>query len=147
MDWRKVIRAAGRATQPHAVELEELQRVINTRLKKLAVLKHTERIEAAWAELKTWTRGDDVWCNASGVFLGGNIQRGTHLTFWSVQPRKKIAWFKFDDGGFHWFNPAGLLRYNLQRTPPANPVSPELAKRMEKVGEVLNTTAKSLGVQ
>lgn len=147
MDWRKVIRAACRANQTHAVELEELQRVINARLKKLAALKYAERIEAAWAEAKTWTRGDDVWCNASGVFLGGTIQRGTHLTFWSVQPRKRIAWFKKDDGSFYYLSAESLLRYNIQRTAPTDPVSPDLAQRMQKIGEVLNTTAKTLGVR
>lgn len=136
MDWAKVTRAARRATTAHITELQELRTVIDARLKKLATLRYAEQTAAAWATVKTWTRGDDVWCNASGIFLGGSIQRGTHMTFWSVQPRKKIAWFKFDDGSFHWFNPVGLLRHNLQRTAPVDPVSPEVVQRMQKVGEV-----------
>lgn len=146
MDWSKAIRAARRATTAHINDLQELRRVIDTRLKRLAELKLAERVESAWAEVKTWTRGDDVWCNASGIFLGGPIQRGTHMTFWSYQPRKRIAWFKLDDGSFYYFSAGAVLRHNLQRTAPADPVSPDLTRRMQKLGEVLDTTAKSLGV-
>jgi hypothetical protein len=141
MNWSAVIRAAQRASQAHVAELQTLRAAIDKRLKVLAVQHAEERERAALAEVRTWKRGDDAWCNASGVFLGGKIQRGTHLTFWSVQPRKEIAWFKLDTGEFHWFSASGLLRYNLQRTAPADPVSPALAKLATAVGEVANIVA------
>jgi hypothetical protein len=139
MDIAAMIRSVQRAGNEQANALLKLRQAIEKRLARLCEIRLAKSEADAWEWANTLTRGETVYCNASGMFLGGDIQRGIKLTFHMLQPRKKIAWFKLENEKFHWFGPKGLYRYKLQREEPTEPLSPTLAKMAIEMGKALNS--------
>ena len=121
--------------------LSEWRKQIETRLKLLGERRAAQAADAAWETAKTWQRGQKLYCCSPGTFLGGPIQRGSELTVYALQPRKKIVWFSMDDGKSYcyWMSPSALVRYSLKTSPPENPVSEETKKLAQKMGETINS--------
>ena len=122
-------------------ELAEVRRAADDRSKLLAE-RTRKRLEGeAWERVRHLPHGTKLYCCASGFFLGGNIQRGTAMTVYSVQPRAKRLWvlLEGETSPRYWFAANGVHRYDLRTEPPANPCSRDMAERMAKVGEIINT--------
>lgn len=121
-------------------ELYRLKSVISHRIDVLHKQQSEQARAAAWERLKNQPPGTVLYCCSEGTFMGGPFQRGDKMTVHCIQPRKKVLWVKYGPEGaqkFHGFFPLGILRYNLQLTPPANPIRPTERAFATKTGEIL----------
>ncbi len=119
--------------------IDEREREIGNALWQAAVGRYWKE------EASRWAVGQRVWCNASGVFLGGTVQRGTERVVAYIQKRARRVWLaapgqEKDRRRWVWYNAAGLLRYNFRPQPPDNPVDPQEAANLERLGRTITET-------
>lgn len=124
-------------------QLSELTTYIKERSSLLWKREQEVAKAAAWDRVKDLPVNTMLYCCANGWFLGGAVQRGTQFRIYcKSQPRAKRIWTCIvrngKDEGVYWFGPEGVHRYNLQLTPPANPVNDKMSASLAEVGKVLN---------
>jgi hypothetical protein len=124
-------------------QLQELQAYCKERGTLLWKREEARSAAEAWERCKGLPVGTMLYCNASGIFLGGAIQCGTALRVYAPsQPRAKRIWATVvkdgKDEGVYWFGPEGIHRYDLRTERPARATSDRLAGLAEEVGKVLN---------
>ena len=88
-------------------------------------------------------RGAPLFCCNVGTFIGGPLQRGDRVEVYAVQPRKRLLWVRAANGRLLGFRPADIDRYDLQLTPPANPLSATARALSEGVANILT---RAIGV-
>lgn len=122
--------------------LRRLRQRIDEREREIRAALHAEAAARYWKEeASTWTVGLRVWCNASGFFLGGNVQRGTDRKVVYIQKRIRRVWLApvgktTDRKAWHWYSAAGLLRFDFRRIPPENPVPEAEREHLKQMGDV-----------
>lgn len=120
-------------------ELAEVRRAVKDREELLHKRAREKAAAEAWDRVKGLKHGDKLWCCCEGIFLGGDIQRGTSMVVYTVQPKKKRVWVMLEGSSkpTHWFGPEGVSRYNLRTQAPGEPVDKKLAASMKEVGKIL----------
>lgn len=125
----------------HLTDVKECGRasvVATERQRELLRRQMASKEAAAWDRVRNLPEGTTLYCCASGTFMGGPFQRGDSMEFRCVQPRAKRLWVKTADGKSYWFTPASINRYDLQLAPPANPISDDERKVVERITGRLN---------
>lgn len=112
----------------------------------LRMAERNKNAAAVWEIAKKWKPGTTVYCNMSGLSLGGLVQRGTVAIVHCIQPRKKRLWLKLVSGKFCWYSPVGILGYKWGLTLPPNPVSESEAKMANRLGTAINSAFKEAGI-
>jgi len=137
MDTAKIKRNIGQCDDPH--ELSEIIKAAKDRQNLLYKRQAAKAAAEAWERVKGLAPGTVLYCCASGMFIGGTIQRGTRMEVLTIQPRAKRMWVKLADEKYpyHWFKPAGVHRYDLRLEPPANPMGEDEKNRLTELGKVL----------
>ena len=128
-------------------QLHELQAYCKERSSILWKREEAQKATEAWERCKNLPVGTMLYCNASGIFFGGAIQRGTALRIYApAQPRAKRIWTTIvrdgKDEGVYWFGPEGIHRYDLRVEKPNNPVSDKMSASLAEVGSILNKAIK-----
>ena len=116
--------------------IDEREREIGRTLWEAAAARYWKE------EASTWTVGLRVFCNAHGVFLGGTLQRGVERQVIYIQKRARRIWLvpptkARNRKAWACYSAAALLRYNLRRTPPENPMPDKEAADLARLGEAL----------
>jgi len=133
MDLTKLKRIIGQCND-HG-ELRHLAQAVRDRQRAIEKREWSERKDAAWQRLRGAAVGADMWCHATGTFVGGGIQRGDHATIHSVQPRAKRVWLTLDNGKLLGCDLAGLARYDWRPERCDNPLSDAARKDAEAIGD------------
>lgn len=125
-------------------ELCRLGAAIRHRIKLLEHRAREARYAAAWERVKNLPAcGAPLFCCNVGTFIGGPLQRGDRVEVYAVQPRKRLLWVRAANGRLLGFRPADIDRYDLQLTPPANPLSATARALSEGVANILT---RAIGV-
>jgi len=142
MSESKVTKAKRVMAKMDASELRQIEKYARDRSRLLSKRAWDAKVAAEWAIVKTYTPGTELWCNATGMFVGGPFQRGDHVKVDAVQPRAKRIWAVSDDGKAWWFSVAEWTRYAFRAEAPAEPLSESdrriaqrLAPTFERMGQ------------
>lgn len=119
--------------------LGTIERAARDRRRVLARERSVALAEQAWLRAKKFRVGQHLWVCASGVFLGGPLQRGDELVVTAIQPRARRLWATTPGGKPHamWFGPHGVARFDLRDAPPESPISSDERRLAEAAGRAL----------
>ena len=123
-----------------SAELNHLSSYCRQRALVVANKEWDKKAATKWEEVKTWKRGQVVYCCASGTFMGGPMQRGDSAVIWMIQPRKKLLWLTISGETFQrLFRPGSVLRYGLSPDPPDDPMSKKDKAAAGVMGKILES--------
>lgn len=133
-------------------ELVDLRAWINNRIATLRERAYEATKKDAWERVRAYGSGRlpepvELHICFDGFIPGSSLDRGDVVYLHHVQPRAKRAWFSTSPDGppDFWMDAAGLVRYNVQDRPVADPPSAdERAARKERGDAIADRLTQAL---
>ena len=101
-------------------DLKELQRIADgarEQTKCVANEIHARAVKETWKRYARFKPGIEVWCCASGRFIGGPLQRGDKAVVRGVRPRARRLYLRI--GKQPWvFTGSMAHSYDFRTVPP-----------------------------
>lgn len=115
-------------------QLRKIEGAAKERQKVLAQAQVDKITAEAWTRYRRFKPGITVWCHATGVFMGGPLQRGDTAIVEHVQPRARRLWLKIK-GKRYWFEGHGAARYDL-KTVQTRRLEPEAQEHHDTMRQI-----------
>ncbi|HLL74793.1 MAG TPA: hypothetical protein VK421_05970 [Pyrinomonadaceae bacterium] len=114
---------------------DRIQSAAHKRKRALAQAAFEAKVAEHWKQTVWLKPGDALYCNATGTFLGGPLQRGDKVTVYAVQPKKRVIWLKVGKHTFG-FSAIEFYRYKLSRQKPESALGKTERAHAEAAGKV-----------
>jgi hypothetical protein len=120
-------------------ECSEIVTAAKERAKSIREAEYDRQIKDYWSRAIFYREGQTLFCNTTGTFLGGPMQRGDKCKVlrMDIDQKKPLIWVTVK-GRSYGFPPSEAFRYRLLPTKPEKPIS-QLDRQMgNMIGEMFD---------